>query len=194
MPPKPSSTKTTSALLTTSAGAGFQYRQLTLDTALRPLECQIQICATGVCHADLKFADEKSMPELYPCVLGHEGAGTVTAVGSEVSKFEVGDKVICVFSCCGECEYCQRKETGYCDLWFRYNFGAGRVDGSKSFWDPETGGRVTSHFFGQSSFARDVIVSQYGLVKVDGSEIERLGWKGLAPLGCGVMTGAGGEF
>lgn len=122
--------------------------------------------------------------------MGHEGAGTVISVGSSVTDFAPGDKVICVYSCCGSCAYCRRKETGYCDTWFQTNFGVGRgEDGSKVYTDKK-GQRVTGHFFGQSSFARDVVVKRTGLVKVP-EKFEGVGWERLAALACGVMTGAG---
>jgi aryl-alcohol dehydrogenase len=140
-------------------------------------------------HTDLNFAKEVSMPDLFPSILGHEGAGIVERVGAEVNKVAEGDHVIVVFSCCGECKYCLRKESSYCDVWFQYNFGIGRLDGSKTFSDPSSGKRITSHFFGQSSFAKHILVSQNGLVKVD----KAIPFEKLAPLGCGIMTGAGGE-
>ncbi|KAK5197119.1 hypothetical protein LTR99_000522 [Exophiala xenobiotica] len=177
----------TEALVVSSPGAPFEYQKVELNDNLRPDEVAVRIKATGVCHTDLNFAKEKSMPELFPAILGHEGAGIVERVGSEVTKVAPGDHVIICYSSCGECEYCLRKETSYCDLWFKYNFGIGRLDGSKTFSSTADGKRITSHFFGQSSFARNILVSENGLVKVD----KHIPFEKLAPLGCGVMTGAG---
>ena len=129
------------------------------------------------------------MPDMFPGVMGHEGAGIVQAVGSDVTSVKPDDHVIVVFSCCGECDYCERKQTGYCDVWFQYNFGVGRLDGSKAFTLPKSGRRVCSHFFGQSSFARDIYVKDTGLVKIEDKSIP---FEKLAPLACGIMTGAGG--
>lgn len=127
---------------------------------------------------------------MFPCVMGHEGAGTVVSVGSSVTDFAPGDRVICVYSCCGTCQYCKRKETGYCDTWFQTNFGVGRgEDGSKAFVD-KGGNRVTGHFFGQSSFAREIVVKRSGLVKVP-ERFREVPWERLAVLACGIMTGAG---
>ncbi|KAK6366204.1 uncharacterized protein PV06_00680 [Exophiala oligosperma] len=177
----------TEALVVSEPGAAFKYQKVQLQDDLRPDEVAVRIKATGVCHTDLNFANEKSMPELYPAVLGHEGAGIVERVGSEVTKVSPGDHVIVCYSSCGRCKYCLRKETSYCDLWFQYNFGIGRLDGSKTFSSTTDGKRITSHFFGQSSFAKHILVSENGLVKVD----KDISFEKLAPLGCGVMTGAG---
>lgn len=182
----------TDALVVSEPGAPFQYRQVELNDELRPEEVAVRVKATGVCHTDLNFSKEKSMPALFPAVLGHEGAGVVEGVGSGVTKVAVGDHVIVCYTCCGECKYCLRKETAYCDLWFQYNFGVGRLDGSKAFSDTVDGGKwITSHFFGQSSFARNIVVSENGLVKVVDRDVP---FERLAPLGCGLMTGAGGKL
>jgi len=106
-----------------------------------------------------------------------------------VTRVTPGDHVVVCFTCCGECKYCLRKETPYCDLFFQYNFGIGRLDGSKTFASRKNGQRITSHFFGQSSFAKNILVAENGLVKVD----DHIPFERLAPLGCGVMTGAGGR-
>ncbi|KIW32473.1 uncharacterized protein PV07_04018 [Cladophialophora immunda] len=177
----------TDAIVVSKPGAPFQYQQIELHDNLRADEVLVRIKATGVCHTDLNFAKEKTMPELFPAVLGHEGAGVVERTGSNVTRFVNGDHVTVVFSSCGECKYCLRKQSSYCDLWFQYNFGIGRLDGSKVFSSLSTGRPITSHFFGQSSFARHILVSQNGLVKVD----KDLPFEQVAALGCGIMTGAG---
>ncbi|OAP60297.1 hypothetical protein AYL99_05299 [Fonsecaea erecta] len=177
----------TDAIVVSKPGAPFQYQQIELHDNLRANEVLVHIKATGVCHTDLNFSKEKTMPELFPAVLGHEGAGVVERTGSNVTKFARGDHVAVVFSSCGECKYCLRKQSSYCDLWFQYNFGIGRLDGSKVFSSLTTGRPITSHFFGQSSFARHILVSQNGLVKVD----KDLPFEQVAALGCGIMTGAG---
>ena len=178
----------THALLTASPGSGFKYQKMQLDTTLRPHEVLVRIHATGVCHTDLSFAGERGMPDMFPGVFGHEGAGVIARVGSEVRRVSKGDRVILCFSCCGECKYCSNKQSSYCDSWFQYNFGVGRLDGSRVYSEVGSGRRVMSHFFGQSSFARDVVVSEMGCVRV---EREGVAWERLAALGCGVMTGSG---
>ncbi|EXJ92819.1 hypothetical protein A1O3_01373 [Capronia epimyces CBS 606.96] len=177
----------TEALVVSKPGAPFRYQKVELDETLRADEVAVRIKASGVCRTDLNFAKEASVPELFPAVLGHEGAGIVERIGSAVTKVSPGDHVIVCYSCCGECKYCLRKESSYCDLWFKYNLGVGRLDGSKTFSSATDGRRITSHFFGQSSFARDILVSENGLVRVE----KHIPFEILAPLACGVMTGAG---
>ncbi|KAJ9655047.1 hypothetical protein H2198_005987 [Neophaeococcomyces mojaviensis] len=178
----------TEGIVVESPGAPFKYQTLELDEHMREDEVHVKIKATGICHTDVIFSQEKTMPDMFPGVMGHEGAGVVESVGPKVTRIQPGDHVIVAFSCCGECSYCEKKQTGYCDVWFQYNFGIGRLDGSKAFTYPNGGRRVCSHFFGQSSFARDIYVKETGLVKVDKS----IPFSKLAPLACGLMTGAGG--
>lgn len=179
----------TEALVVNTPGAAFEFQEVDLDDTLRNDEVLVRMMATGVCHTDLNFRNEKSMPDLFPAVLGHEGAGIVERIGSTVSKVAPGDHVVVTYTSCGECGYCRRKETSYCDSWFKYNVGVGRLDGSKVFSSTDDSTSITSHFFGQSSFARDILVSETALVKVD----EGIPFRELAPLGCGIQTGAGGE-
>jgi len=70
-------------------------------------------------------------------------------------------------------------------MWEVDNFGVGRRDGSKAY--SRNGARITSHFFGQSSFANHAIVMARSCVKV----AKELPLEILAPLGCGFMTGSG---
>src|SRR5476649_1642092 len=71
-----------------------------------PHEVLIRTVAAGVCHSDLHFV-EGSYPYPLPAVLGHESAGVVEQVGSEVRTVKVGDHVItCLSAFCGHCEFC----------------------------------------------------------------------------------------
>ncbi|MED5542164.1 MAG: alcohol dehydrogenase catalytic domain-containing protein, partial [Actinomycetota bacterium] len=71
-----------------------------------PREVLIRTAAAGLCHSDLHFM-EGSYPYMTPVVLGHESAGVVEAVGSDVSYVQPGDHVItCLSVFCGHCSYC----------------------------------------------------------------------------------------
>jgi len=71
-----------------------------------PHEVLIRTSAAGCCHSDLHFM-EGSYPTALPSVLGHESAGVVEQVGSEVHTVKVGDHVItCLSAFCGHCEHC----------------------------------------------------------------------------------------
>lgn len=117
---------------------------------------------------------------------GHEGAGTVAALGDGVTGLEVGDHVVLSFNHCGACPACARGRLPYCFNFSLHNMSGGRPDGSSAFTD-STGAPVGSHFFGQSSFSARTVVARNSVVKVDPTfDLVNLG-----PLGCGVQTGAG---
>ncbi len=71
-----------------------------------PREVLVRTAASGVCHSDLHVIED-ALPVPPPVVLGHEPAGVVEQVGSEVVGFDQGDHVIgCLSAFCGNCEYC----------------------------------------------------------------------------------------
>lgn len=179
----------TDALVLAEPGALFKYLKVSLLDTLEPHECLVRIRATGICHTDLNFASkERGIPENFPCILGHEGAGTVTKIGSEVANVKPNDTVIVTFTSCGDCKYCTTGHPSYCDLWFQYNFNFSRLDGSQTVSNPKTNTPIKGHFFGQSSFARSIIVHSRALIPIPSPHPP---FHQLAPLGCGIMTGAG---
>lgn len=76
----------------------------------------LSIAYSGICHSDIHQAREEWGPAIFPMVPGHEIAGVVTAIGSEVSKFSIGDKIgIGVFvDSCRTCENCKAGLQQYC--------------------------------------------------------------------------------
>lgn len=76
----------------------------------------IEIKYAGICHSDIHTAHGEWGPVNYPLVPGHEIAGIVKEVGSDVSKYQVDDRVGvgCMVDSCGECEHCQNGEEQYC--------------------------------------------------------------------------------
>ena len=90
-----------------------------------PLDVQIQILFCGVCHSDLHTARGEWGGTTYPCIPGHEIVGLVTAVGSEVKKFKVGDKagVGCMVDSCRTCSSCLADLEQFCEngMTFTYN-------------------------------------------------------------------------
>lgn len=81
-----------------------------------PTEVYIEIAYAGICHSDIHTAREEWGPAHFPLVPGHEIAGVVAQVGSDVTKFAVGDRVgVGVFvDSCGECELCRDGKEQFC--------------------------------------------------------------------------------
>ncbi|MET3803132.1 aryl-alcohol dehydrogenase [Nakamurella sp. UYEF19] len=151
-------------------------------------EVLVKVAATGVCHTDA-ITREGALPFPLPGVLGHEGAGTVIAVGDGVTGIHEGQAVVIGWPFCGTCRNCLDGEPRYCLRLGELVAGGGRVDGSSALRTPG-GERLSSHFFGQSSFATYAIASAQALVPIpDGLPVELMG-----PLACGLATGAGAVF
>ena len=145
-------------------------------------EILVRIVATGICHTDIDFCDYWD-GDVTPVVLGHEGAGVVEQVGEGVKRVKRGDHVILSYQSCGWCRQCRRGHPAGCERFYEANFGFERLDGSNAL---QRSG-VRGHFFGQSSFATHALATERNLVKVS----KDLRLEVLAPLGCGLQTGAG---
>jgi uncharacterized zinc-type alcohol dehydrogenase-like protein len=83
---------------------------------LRPNDVLIDIKYAGICHSDIHQAREEWFTSIFPMVPGHEIAGIVTDVGSEVTKHKVGDRVGigCYVDSCRECSCCVVGQQSYC--------------------------------------------------------------------------------
>jgi aryl-alcohol dehydrogenase len=172
------------AAVTETKGAPFAIEELEL-AELQPDEVLVEVAASGICHTDLICRDQW-LPVPLPAVLGHEGAGTVKAVGSSVTHVAPGDRVGMTFNSCGRCRTCLRGKSTYCHDFFARNFASSRPDGTSAL--SRQGGSVHAHFFGQSSFATHSVATSRNVVKLpDGIKFEV-----AAPFGCGIQTGAGG--
>lgn len=148
-------------------------------------EILVRIVATGVCHTDIHVRDGV-VPFPLPMVLGHEGAGIVETVGSQVENLLPGDHVILTFLSCGECRQCLVGRTSNCENAGTLCFSGARPDGSHAL-AAEEGAELHDRFMGQSSFAQFAIAHHRSVVKV----LTDVPLNLLGPLGCGVITGAG---
>ncbi|WP_163528568.1 NAD(P)-dependent alcohol dehydrogenase [Halobacillus ihumii] len=76
----------------------------------------IEIKYAGICHSDIHTAHGEWGDVNYPLVPGHEIAGIVTDVGTEVTKYKIGDRVGvgCMVDSCGQCKNCRKGEEQYC--------------------------------------------------------------------------------
>lgn len=92
----------------------------------------IDIKAAGICHSDIHMIRNEWGGAVYPLTVGHEIAGVVSAVGSDVSKFKVGDRVGvgCLVNSCGECEQCMAGAENNCLKGAVGTYNAKDVDGT----------------------------------------------------------------
>ncbi|KAI5358390.1 Putative GroES-like superfamily, alcohol dehydrogenase-like, NAD(P)-binding domain superfamily [Septoria linicola] len=148
-------------------------------------EFLVEMIATGVCHTDIS-----GYGGIYPRVLGHEGAGRIIQLGSkdQEANWKVGDLVILSAAACLECLYCTTGHPAYCvehaKLTLQANEPVFVLESDKTKV-------IGGGYFGQSSFASPAPVKISAAANVtklikDADEL-----KLYAPLGCGIMTGAG---
>jgi uncharacterized zinc-type alcohol dehydrogenase-like protein len=125
---------TTRVLSVPSAKAPFA--KTTIERReLRPHDILIDIKFSGICHSDLHSAYGEWAGGIFPMVPGHEIAGVVAAVGTDVSKFVVGDRVGvgCFVDSCGECEYCLSGEEQFCTKGVINTYNSLDFDGNPTY-------------------------------------------------------------
>lgn len=171
------------AAVTYEKSGKFIMDQLELEEP-REDEVLVKIAGAGICHTDLAARDQH-LPIPLPGVLGHEGAGVVEKAGKRVTKVQPGDHVVMSWGYCGRCPECKKGNTPWCHAFFPKNFFGQRLDGSTTM---KKGDQVIhGSFFCQSSFANYALGDELSVIKVR----EDIPLEVLAPMGCGVMTGAG---
>jgi S-(hydroxymethyl)glutathione dehydrogenase / alcohol dehydrogenase len=148
-------------------------------------EALVRLAACGVCHTDLYTASGADPTGYAPCVLGHEGAGVVEAVGVGVTLVAPGDHVITLFAPeCGKCVHCLDPRTNRC-VAIRDQQGLGYLpDGTTRLF---RGGDPLRHFMGTSTFAEYAVLPEIALAKVSPDA----SLEGCAPFACGLSTGIG---
>ncbi|MEC0184646.1 NAD(P)-dependent alcohol dehydrogenase [Paenibacillus peoriae] len=102
---------------------------------LRPDDVLIDIKFSGICHSDIHYAHDEWGGGIFPMVPGHEIVGVVTAIGPQVTKFTVGDRVGvgCFVNSCGECEYCLNGEEQFCTKGYVATYNAIDYDGTPTY-------------------------------------------------------------
>jgi len=130
----------------------------------------IEIAYSGICHSDIHTVRGEWGTIAYPQVVGHEIVGTVTAIGSAVSKHSVGDRVGvgCMVNSCGECENCLAGEEQYC---LRGNTG--------TYTGVDRDGTIT-----QGGYSTHIVVVENFVLKVP----ESIPFEAAAPLLCAGIT------
>jgi S-(hydroxymethyl)glutathione dehydrogenase/alcohol dehydrogenase len=141
-------------------------------------EVHVRLVAAGVCHSDLSLANG-TLDQAVPAVLGHEGAGTVLAVGPRVTNVRPGDHVLLNWSpSCGSCWFCLHGEPYLCDqtakAWQRRY--ARLADGTPLYAG-----------LGTATFGEETIVPSAAVLRLP----RTVNLEGAALLGCAMLTGIG---
>ena len=148
-----------------------------------PHEVLIDTKACGLCHSDLHFIDG-AYPHALPLVPGHEAAGVVRAVGSEVTMVKPGDHVVsCLSAFCGQCEFCVTGRMALC-------LGQGTRRGKDAAPRLSRGGEPVNQLLNLSAFAEQMLIHEHACVAID----KDMPFDRAAVLGCAVTTGAGTIF
>ena len=148
--------------------APFEFERRTLT----PTDVHIEILYCGVCHSDIHQARNEWGNSLFPMVPGHEIVGKVTAIGSEVTKFAVGDNVGvgCMVDSCRTCPDCLDHQEQYCDnAVYTYNCK-----------DPHTNGTLSTY----GGYSNHIVVDQDFVLKI----ADNLDLAAAAPLLCAGIT------
>jgi S-(hydroxymethyl)mycothiol dehydrogenase len=143
-----------------------------------PREVRVRVLACGLCHSDLHVVETKGWGTRFPILLGHEGAGVVEEVGSEVTSVAPGDRVVIAWRApCGECPQCRRGDPRRCSSQLR----------AKRRMHRAADGALLTPVLRCGTYADQAIVHEACAVKVP----EELPVEQAALLACGFSTGAG---
>jgi S-(hydroxymethyl)glutathione dehydrogenase/alcohol dehydrogenase len=161
-------------------GQPLTIEQVDIDEP-KEREVVVRTVASGVCHSDLHFVDGLYMWPT-PAILGHEAAGVVEKVGSQVSYLKPGDHVIaCLSVFCGYCEECMSGHPNLCSN----KAATQRTPTDKPRLSQK--GKMVNQFADLSGYAEKMLLHENALVKIaDDVPLDR-----AALIGCGVMTGVG---
>ncbi len=170
------------AALIEKPGEDFHFETLELAEP-RENEVLVKLAACGVCHTD-DVARNQIIPVPLPAVFGHEGCGVVEKAGPGMEEFRPGDRVLFSFGYCGKCPNCRGGHPYACLHNRRLNFSGEHHDGGHRL---SREGRPVSAFFGQGAFAEYAVVHRNNLIPAPADLPLEL----MAPLGCGIQTGAG---
>jgi S-(hydroxymethyl)mycothiol dehydrogenase len=151
--------------------------ELTVD-APGPREVLVRVLACGLCHSDLHVVETKGWGTRFPILLGHEGAGVVEEVGSDVTSVAPGDRVVVAWRApCGECPQCRRGDPRRCSSQLR----------AKRRLHRAADGSLLTPVLRCGTFADRAVVHEACAVKVP----EELPVEQASLLACGFSTGAG---
>jgi S-(hydroxymethyl)glutathione dehydrogenase/alcohol dehydrogenase len=148
-------------------------------------EVLIEVKATGICHTDYYTLSGADPEGLFPCVLGHEGAGIVVDVGPGVTTLKKGDHVIPLYTPeCRQCKSCLSRKTNLCTA-IRATQGKGVMPDSTSRFKCD--GEPVLHYMGTSTFSNFIVAPEIAVAKIR----EDAPFDKVCYIGCGVTTGIG---
>lgn len=160
-----------------AVGAPLEITGITLPDP-GPGQVRVRLAAAGVCHSDLSLSDG-TMRVPVPAVLGHEGAGTVLAVGEGVSHVAPGDGVVLNWApSCGACHHCGLGEVWLC---------ADALTGTGRLHAVSADGRDLHPGLNVAAFAEETVVPAACVLSAPGG----VSLTDAALLGCAVLTGYG---
>ncbi|GAA4957856.1 Zn-dependent alcohol dehydrogenase [Streptomonospora halophila] len=168
---------TVNAAVVSGTGAPPRIERVTLDEP-GPGQVRVRLAAAGVCHSDLSLADGV-LPQTLPAVLGHEGAGTVEAVGPGVRGVRVGTPVVLNWTPpCRACWFCENGEPYLCEH---------GLDAAQRRYGVLSDGGAVYPGLGTAAFAEATVVPANAVVPMP----EGVDAATAALLGCAVLTGWG---
>ena len=174
----------TEAAVLREVNAPLTVEEVVLD-ALGPHDVLVRIEAAGVCHSDYHYM-RGELRSLLPVVPGHEGAGVVEEVGSEVQTCRPGDTVCLMWRPrCGNCFYCLTGQPVLCQAGTVQATSGGLLDGVSRLHLAD--GSRLHHLLGVSCFARHAVVSERSVIPVPPEVPAAI----AAIAGCAVITGVG---
>ncbi|MEW2623082.1 Zn-dependent alcohol dehydrogenase [Streptomyces sp. NPDC048106] len=165
------------AAVLTAVGAPLETTGIELPDP-GPGQVRVRLAAAGVCHSDLSLSDG-TMSVPVPAVLGHEGAGTVVAVGPEVTHVSPGAPVVLNWApACGRCHACSLGEVWLC---------ANALNGAGSVHAHTVDGTALHPGLNVAAFAEETVVPASCVLPLPPG----VPLADAALLGCAVLTGYG---
>ncbi len=167
-----------------AAGEPFKVQEIDIAPPA-PGQVAVDIAVCGACASDLSLTTSFGQPT--PCVLGHEGAGVISAIGEGVTSVAPGDHVVVVWvPPCGKCVPCRRGDEYLCA---NRRSSADKRAGKGAAWASplSVDGESIHQGMNTSTFAQQTVVPANAVVRID-SDVP---FEVAAMMGCAVPTGVG---
>jgi S-(hydroxymethyl)mycothiol dehydrogenase len=165
------------AAVLNEVGRDVEIEEIVVDDP-GPGEVAVKLAASGVCHTDLHVKNMNGLGMAFPILLGHEGAGTIAAVGEGVTGLEVGDPVVIAYRApCGTCPACLRGDLRRCWAALR----------PKQRIHRKRDGALMSQVLRCGTFSTHTVVHHKAAIKMPAE----MPLDKACLIACGVITGVG---